>query len=226
MTTLGAGRIAAACAFGILAVAPRATPADRIPVTTSSEEARQLYLKGRDLSEKLRATDARALFQQAAAKDPGFALAQVGLANLGGLFETSNISEAAGGFKISVRGGRRFARGGRHESGPGRELRLEMHPGLEPRQHHRSLRQPGQPLAADGMPRFAAGKSHRETGAEKTMLQHERLFDRPNKQDTRGGQQALNLSENLPLRCSVEINEKVAAEDEVVDCVAGQRLLT
>src|SRR5512136_2207096 len=84
MTTLGAGRAAAACALGILAVAPRATPADRIPVTTSSEEARQLYLKGRDLSEKLRATDARALFQQAAAKDPGFALAQVGLANSAG----------------------------------------------------------------------------------------------------------------------------------------------
>ncbi len=84
MTTLGAGRIAAACALGILAVAPRATPADRIPVTTTSEEARQLYLKGRDLSEKLRATDARAFFQQAAAKDPGFALAQVGLANSAG----------------------------------------------------------------------------------------------------------------------------------------------
>ena len=41
-------------------------------------------MKGRDLSEKLRATDARAFFQQAAAKDPGFALAQVGLANSSG----------------------------------------------------------------------------------------------------------------------------------------------
>ena len=74
----------AVCALALLAVARAAAPADRIPITTSSEEARQLYLEGRDLVEKLRATDARALFQQAAAKDPGFALAQVGLANSAG----------------------------------------------------------------------------------------------------------------------------------------------
>jgi tetratricopeptide (TPR) repeat protein len=84
MKTTGVARLAATCALGVLAVAPAATSADRIPITTSSEESRQLYLKGRDLAEKLRATDARALFQQAAAKDPGFALAQVGLANTAG----------------------------------------------------------------------------------------------------------------------------------------------
>jgi tetratricopeptide (TPR) repeat protein len=76
--------LAAACALVVLAGATAATPADQVPVTTQSEEARQLYLKGRDLAEKLRATDARALFLQAAAKDPGFALAQVGLANSSG----------------------------------------------------------------------------------------------------------------------------------------------
>jgi tetratricopeptide (TPR) repeat protein len=73
---------AAACAF--LAAAPFARAADRVPVTTSSAEAKQLYLEGRDLSEKLRATDARARFEKAAAKDPSFALAQVGLANTAG----------------------------------------------------------------------------------------------------------------------------------------------
>jgi tetratricopeptide (TPR) repeat protein len=77
-------RLAVACALVVLADGRAATSADKIPITTSSEEARQLYLKGRDLSEKLRATDARALYQQAAAKDPGFALAQVGLANSAG----------------------------------------------------------------------------------------------------------------------------------------------
>jgi tetratricopeptide (TPR) repeat protein len=77
-------RIAAAAAVGAVAAAPTAWSADRIPITTKSAEARQLYLKGRDLAEKLRATDARALFEQAAAKDPGFALAQVGLANSAG----------------------------------------------------------------------------------------------------------------------------------------------
>jgi tetratricopeptide (TPR) repeat protein len=84
MTVLGAGRLAVACALGVFGVAPRATSADRMPITTSSPEARQLYLKGRDLAEKLRATDAHALFQQAAAKDPSFALAQVGLATAAG----------------------------------------------------------------------------------------------------------------------------------------------
>jgi tetratricopeptide (TPR) repeat protein len=57
---------------------------DKIPITTSSDEAKRLYLEGRDLLEKLRATDARRLFEQAVAKDPGFALAYAGLANTAG----------------------------------------------------------------------------------------------------------------------------------------------
>jgi tetratricopeptide (TPR) repeat protein len=54
---------------------------DKVPITTKSEEARQAYLKGRDLLEKLRATDAHEQFVKAAAADKDFALAQVGLAN-------------------------------------------------------------------------------------------------------------------------------------------------
>jgi tetratricopeptide (TPR) repeat protein len=84
MTTLGAVRVAAAFALCAVGLAPVAAHADKIPVTTKSPEAKQLYLKGRDLAEKLRATDARALFEQAAARDPGFALAQVGLASSAG----------------------------------------------------------------------------------------------------------------------------------------------
>ena len=84
MKTPGTVWLAAACTLVVLAGTIATTAADKIPITTSSEEARQLYLKGRDLNEKLRATDARALFQQAAAKDQGFALAQVGLANSAG----------------------------------------------------------------------------------------------------------------------------------------------
>src|SRR5687767_12657953 len=46
------------------------TPAgDKIPITTSSEEARKLFVQGRDLAEKLRATDARKFYEQAVAKD-------------------------------------------------------------------------------------------------------------------------------------------------------------
>lgn len=59
----------------------------KVPITTSSDEARQLYLKARDLQEKLRATDARALYQKAVALDPNFALAHVGLATTSGTFK-------------------------------------------------------------------------------------------------------------------------------------------
>ncbi len=87
-TRLTGARVAlallAACAASAPAVAQTAAPAGKIPITTSSEEARTLYLKGRDLAEKLRATDARRFYEQAAAKDAGFALAYVGLANTSG----------------------------------------------------------------------------------------------------------------------------------------------
>ena len=81
----------AAAVFGVIVCATSAAMlvqardgGDKIPITTSSEEARKLYLDGRDLLEKLRGTDARRLFEQAVAKDPNFALAYVGLANTSG----------------------------------------------------------------------------------------------------------------------------------------------
>jgi tetratricopeptide (TPR) repeat protein len=52
----------------------------RIPITTSSDEARSLYLRGRDLAEQLRNQDARQLFAQAVAKDSTFAMAHYQLA--------------------------------------------------------------------------------------------------------------------------------------------------
>ncbi len=67
------------CFLVTLPVAAAPTGA-KVPITTSSEEARQLYLRGRDANEKLRATDAYALFEKAVAKDPSFALAYLGLA--------------------------------------------------------------------------------------------------------------------------------------------------
>jgi tetratricopeptide (TPR) repeat protein len=59
-------------------------PAGKIPITTASEDARKLYLQGRDLAEKLRATDGRRFYEQAVAKDPDFALGHLGLANTSG----------------------------------------------------------------------------------------------------------------------------------------------
>jgi tetratricopeptide (TPR) repeat protein len=66
-----------------LALAPGLVQAQegKVPITTKSDEARALYLKGRDLQERLRATDAHEQFQKAAAADKEFALAQLGLAN-------------------------------------------------------------------------------------------------------------------------------------------------
>ena len=49
----------------------------KIPVTTSSEEARKEFLAGRDLSEKLRITDSLAHYDKALSLDPNFALAEL-----------------------------------------------------------------------------------------------------------------------------------------------------
>ena len=46
-----------------------------IPITTASEEALAVFLEGRQLAENLRPTEARALFDQAIAKDSDFAAA-------------------------------------------------------------------------------------------------------------------------------------------------------
>jgi len=73
--------------------------AGKVPITTNSEEARELYLKGRDLAEKLRATDARALLEQAVAKDKDFATAYLALAGTAGtakeFFDSVNRAVAA-----------------------------------------------------------------------------------------------------------------------------------
>jgi tetratricopeptide (TPR) repeat protein len=52
----------------------------KVPVTTSSSQARQQYLKGRTMGENLRAHDSRQFLTEAATKDPSFALAHYSLA--------------------------------------------------------------------------------------------------------------------------------------------------
>jgi tetratricopeptide (TPR) repeat protein len=49
----------------------------KIPITTSSQEARELFLKGRELVDNLRLTDGNPFFKKAAELDPGFALAHL-----------------------------------------------------------------------------------------------------------------------------------------------------
>jgi hypothetical protein len=79
-TGLACLALAAALASQGTASAQSAGGAGKISITTSSAEARQLYLKGRTLGENLRAHDSREILKQAAAKDPGFALAHYSLA--------------------------------------------------------------------------------------------------------------------------------------------------
>ena len=59
---------------------PNAVNAGPIALTTTSDEAKALYTRGRALADQLRFHDARKLFEQAAAKDPSFALAHYDLA--------------------------------------------------------------------------------------------------------------------------------------------------
>ena len=52
----------------------------KIPITTTSTEAKQQYVKGRALAENLRGHDSRQFLGQAATRDPKFALAHYSLA--------------------------------------------------------------------------------------------------------------------------------------------------
>ena len=58
-----------------------ASPAGKIPLSTTSAEARADYLKGRTLQESLRAHESREYLFRAIAKDPNFAMAHLNLAN-------------------------------------------------------------------------------------------------------------------------------------------------
>ena len=50
---------------------------DEIPITTNSEEARKLFLEGRELLDDIRSDEARELFQKAIDQDPDFAQAHL-----------------------------------------------------------------------------------------------------------------------------------------------------
>ncbi|HEY1908470.1 MAG TPA: tetratricopeptide repeat protein, partial [Myxococcaceae bacterium] len=65
------------------ALAFAADPAT-LPITTASPEARALYIEGRDLVERLKATEGHLKTDQAVKKDPQFALAWLQWANTSG----------------------------------------------------------------------------------------------------------------------------------------------
>ncbi len=82
------GLLPAAVSFSVICAlaACGKGPADehstaKVPITTTSEEARAAYLHGRDLFEALRFTDAHQHFVSATELDPNFALAWMAAAN-------------------------------------------------------------------------------------------------------------------------------------------------
>jgi tetratricopeptide (TPR) repeat protein len=80
----GCAVLAASCTAATAASAQSTVSPAKVPVTTSSDDARRLYLQARDLAEKLRITDARRLYTDAVAKDQAFALGYLGLAYTAG----------------------------------------------------------------------------------------------------------------------------------------------
>ena len=56
-------------------------PTGKIAITTASEAAKADFVRGRQLAENLRLEDSRQYFRSAIAKDPGFAMAHLSLAN-------------------------------------------------------------------------------------------------------------------------------------------------
>ena len=68
------------CVFLSGCAAATSDDAAKLPITTASPKARELYLQGRDLQEKLRILAARPYFQKSVAEDPDFALGHFSLA--------------------------------------------------------------------------------------------------------------------------------------------------
>lgn len=67
--------------FVIASISGCSKPYEEMPITTTSEDARQLFIEGRDLYENLHEDKARELFYQAIEKDQNFALCHYYLAD-------------------------------------------------------------------------------------------------------------------------------------------------
>ncbi len=83
MIKVGVPKIALVLTIGALSLLQCSLPADKaekIPITTSSSEALDLFLQGRDLAEKIRFQEALRYFQEAVEEDPNFAMAHLNLA--------------------------------------------------------------------------------------------------------------------------------------------------
>src|SRR4029079_9330061 len=69
--------LALACLLPLLSAcqSPSEAAPGKVALTTTSEEARTLYLQGQDVADQIHFYEAYQIFQQAIAKDPDFAMA-------------------------------------------------------------------------------------------------------------------------------------------------------
>ncbi|NKB72304.1 MAG: tetratricopeptide repeat protein [Candidatus Latescibacteria bacterium] len=129
----------------VLLVLPALVAArDAIPLTTASEEARTLYLQGRDLAEKLRNQEAAQLYQQALAADPECGLCYLSAAlvqpSFKGFFAYLDQAEArldqvSQGERLWIKGLVAGANGRPQEQRQHYSELVELHPG-DPRAHN------------------------------------------------------------------------------------------
>ena len=79
-----AGLIVLAATLALPRLPLAAQAKGEMPITTSSKEARALFIKGRDMGDDMEAPKASRLLNQALEKDPAFALAHLALLDTGG----------------------------------------------------------------------------------------------------------------------------------------------
>jgi len=90
--------VLAVCVLFVSAIYAAGGSKGKIPITTSSQKAMQLFLQGRDLSEKLRGQDSLQYLEKAVAEDPNFAMGylflSLGQPTAKGFFENLNKAVA------------------------------------------------------------------------------------------------------------------------------------
>lgn len=74
-------RVALVCGLGLLTFSLQAQSNAKIPITTRSDSARQLFLRGRALNETLKPHEAHDVFVKAVAADPDFAFGEYSIAS-------------------------------------------------------------------------------------------------------------------------------------------------
>jgi tetratricopeptide (TPR) repeat protein len=141
-----AGLVVAVLLLSGMACGQSAESPRKIPITASSPEARNAYLKGRDLIDKLRSDEARPLLDEAISKDPNFAqaylLRMVTATSVTEFFADLNSAEAAAhkvseGEQLMIRAAEASAKGNTVESGEFLQKLVAMYPDDE--RAHESL---------------------------------------------------------------------------------------